>query len=40
MAVAFMGGVILAELRVFKMAAGAAARNGRFDGGVAGAGEL
>jgi hypothetical protein len=27
MAVAFMGGVILAELLVFKMAVGAAARN-------------
>jgi hypothetical protein len=40
MAVAFMGGVILAELLVCKMARGAAARNGRIDGGVAGAGEL
>jgi hypothetical protein len=40
MAVAFMGGVILAELRVFKMAKWPAVRNGRIDGGVAGAGEL
>jgi hypothetical protein len=31
MAVAFMGGVILAELLVFKMAVGAAARNGRIE---------
>jgi hypothetical protein len=40
MAVAFMGGVMLAELQVFKMAMGAAARNSRIDGGVARAGEL
>jgi hypothetical protein len=35
-----MSGVILAELQVFKMAMAAAARNGRIDGGVAGAGGL
>jgi hypothetical protein len=35
-----MGSVILAGLRVIKMAMAAAARNGRFDGGVPGAGGL
>jgi hypothetical protein len=40
MAVAFMGGVILAELRVCKMAERPAVRNGRIDHGVAGAGKL
>jgi hypothetical protein len=40
MAVAFMGGVILAVLLVGKMARGAVGRNGRIAGGVAGAGGL